>query len=85
MKGLLQPVPLRKGYDSLYKVHLHTLLYIVKYEIKIFIFTLDVLLCYNYFKHSNIQLFSMTRRVAAQKQCIIKKIVSMHSIFLCIL
>ena len=68
----------------LYEVHshTHTLLYIIKYEIKMFTFALDFFLCYSYVKYCDIPLFSMTRRVAAQKQCIIKKIVSVHNIFL---
>ena len=62
----------------------YTLLYIVEYEMKKFIFTLYFFLCYNYIKHSNIPLFSMTNSVAAQKECITKKIVSVHNIFSCI-
>ena len=45
-----------------------------------FIFTLEF--SYNYIKHHDIPLFSMTRSVAAQKKCIIKMIVSVYNIFL---
>ena len=48
-------------------------------------FNLDFFLCYNYVKCHDIPLFSITKSVEARKQCITKKIVSMHNIFLCIL
>ena len=73
------------SYDSLYEVHLYTLLYIVKYETNFFIFNLDIFLCYSYIEHQNIPLFSMTKSIAAQKQCITKKIVSVYNKFLHIL
>ena len=71
--------------QCLYEGHSYTLLYIVKYEMKIFIFTLDFFLCYNFVKYHDIPLFSMTWSVAAQKQHITKKIVSVHNILLHIL
>ena len=54
-------------------------------EDKNVIFTLDFFLCYNYIKHHDIPLFSMTKSVAPQKQYITEKIVNMHNIFLHIL
>ena len=61
------------------------LLYIVKYETKFLKFNLDFFLCHNYVRCNDISLVSMKRSIATQKQCITKKIVSMHNIFLCIL
>ena len=54
-------------------------------EQKFLIYTLDFFLCFNYAKHHDIPLLLMTRSVAAQKEYITKRIVSMHNIFVHIL
>ena len=78
----MKTIGFKNELQQLNEVHSYTLLYIVKYEMKNFILTLDFFLCYNYIKHGNIPLFSMTRDIAAQKQCITKKTVSMYNLFL---
>ena len=73
------------SYNNLYEAHLYTLLYIVKCEMKIFIFTLDFFLCYSHMKYHDIPLFLITKNAAALKQYITRKIVSMHNTLWCIL
>ena len=63
-------------YRSVYKehIHKHSCSHSI-YEIMLHIFALKIFLYFSYVKHHNFPLFSMTKYINAQKQCINKKLI----------